>query len=225
MSPALPAALAGLPIIGAMQPIDGKAALSIAAPVYRLPDGRILIGFHFLDGTVVDGELLDDDDEWRALIGCEDACELPEAVAPGVPVSVWILRPHGPVGWQALAATLIKRRSAAVLCLHVGGADVILVRKDAEEAIKADLMSEADGRAAEAMAQGDMAAALSWADLAMLAEPWPTPERHGRLIGLLRAAGARVRAEGWLAMVRNSRGADFAAAVDRIARDVDPSHD
>lgn len=208
--------LADLPVIGAMRPIDGGAAFARAQPVYRLPSGRILRTTSFPDSESVDGAFLDGGD-WPELVECHEACELPGLAAPGVPISVWILRPHGPPRWRDLALAGLEHRRAEVWRWATGGTIICLVLRDQEATCLAALAAVCGGEVDSATEQRNWVGALPWADLAMLASPEPTPERFGRLIGLMRACGQPEKADGWLCLVRNSLGKDFAEATGRIA--------
>lgn len=209
----------GAQVIAAMTPPESKAGFNRAQPVVRGVNGVVVqVRTYTSDGRVEGSRL--SDEELRGLIAAGQAIELtqPSHLRPGA--AIWVLRRGLPRRDRALQ----DARCVGVL-VHapiLGPDDSWLCVVD-ESSAQAGVLrdrwrDEAVAQAKQFARNGDWKRAETEAELAHQFARGLEPEVLA-LLSLAHEKCDRVkRAQGVLAMARNSRGADFASEVETALR-------
>lgn len=202
-------------IIGAIALQQSKAAFSRANVILRIGQGldRYLEATTYLDGDEVVGKSLTRDD-LLGLIEGGQAMQFYEPVSAKSGAALWILRPNF-LGREGALEEL--RKSGTMLCEYTLLSDKsfgCLVREHKQTlelrdrwAAAADVVALKEARAN----RWDNARAA--ASQAMVTERAMSPARIAMLSLACSRQGNAVRASGYIAMARNSRGADFERQV------------
>lgn len=198
-------------IAGAMTLLGGKAAFDRAPLIVesRAALGTFLRVRAYVGSSVVGDPL--EAEELEALVLAEHAIRLAEPWEPVSGAACWVFRPH----FEARNARIAELSSSGFLVgnpiLLADGAIACLVREP--NLLRDRWASEASADAAAALRDGHAGRACNAAKLAFVLDQTMSPEQVAMLALAHERSGNPVRAQGYMAVAKNTHGEDFAARV------------